>query len=373
MNKILTTLALSILVLAVIPGVFAVSFGLPINPVITTEKFTPLVWMCDNRTVTDDNTEPGRISGGGQNMVERINNYAFEGEKISWKILVMDKNGIDKVRDVYTTAGSTQGPGQPIEADCHLDSLVTSASQITDNCNARIDEANLTQVFQPDTAAYYTCTLTVETADSMYGPYWITVEAKDADQNIGTMAENEYWYFNPVVRLDINGVLDFGGSNGVRPGTTSYSNTLTVVNKADGNSGVMMDMFVSGTDFYDTSNSGTKCPTTNQLSLSAFRYFAVNGAYSTSTDAQVGRSGSQPARNKDSEGYVNIGYATGFNNPSPFYNGFEILQADQVGPYYVANVLAPGAAMSVTFKLNMPEPCNGDFNSGSINFWGEAI
>jgi hypothetical protein len=29
--------------------------------------------------------------------------------------------------------------------------------------------------------------------------------------------------------------------------------------------------------------------------------------------------------------------------------------------------------MSLIFRLNVPEPCNGNFNSGHIYFWGEAV
>jgi hypothetical protein len=29
--------------------------------------------------------------------------------------------------------------------------------------------------------------------------------------------------------------------------------------------------------------------------------------------------------------------------------------------------------MALTFKLDLPEPCIGDFDSGKIYFWGEAI
>ena len=131
-------------------------------------------------------------------------------------------------------------------------------------------------------------------------------------------------------------------------------------------------MFISGTDFYDSSSSGAKCPTTNQLSLSNFRYFATNGAYSTQNDLGTGRG----SKVKDAKGYVGIGYGIGFNNPNPFYDGYEILQAGTTklfGVYYPANLLAPGAEMALTFRLSMPEPCNGDFDSGSIYFWGEAV
>ncbi len=43
------------------------------------------------------------------------------------------------------------------------------------------------------------------------------------------------------------------------------------------------------------------------------------------------------------------------------------------GGYYLGNVLSPGAEIALTFRLALPEPCNGDFDSGSIFFWGEAI
>ena len=146
-------------------------------------------------------------------------------------------------------------------------------------------------------------------------------------------------------------------------------------------------MFISGTDFYDSSSSGAKCPVSNQLVLGdgdsqcdlgtwfggnsgsnqgfgdPFCYFATHGAYSTQTDPR-----------SDVEGYVGIDYGIGFNNPNPFYDGYEILQTfPKNGPYYQSNILSPGSEVALTFRLNLPEPCNGDFDSGSIYFWGEAI
>ncbi|MDO8460617.1 MAG: hypothetical protein Q7S74_05885 [Nanoarchaeota archaeon] len=365
MKATLILVMFGLLVLSVVPGVLAVQVGTGITPIITTEQFEPMVFMCDHRIVLDDNVEPGRISDGGQELIERINNYAFEGEQISWKILVFDKNGIEKVNDVHVTIGSSQGEGNDLEANCHLDDIISSNESIDSSCNARVLEEQLDYIPE-NTGAYYTCIFTVETPESMYGEFWVTVEATDIDGLMGTMAENEFWFFNPVVALSIDGDMTF---DNVRPGVQAYSSTMTVGNDADQGSGVMMDMFISGTDFYDSASSGAKCPTTNQLALTNFRYFVSSGAYSTSQDLGIGRG----ARAKDAEGYVGIGYGNGFNNPNPFYDGYEILQAAHIGPYYAANVLAPGAEMAITFKLSMPEPCNGNFDTGSIFFWGEAI
>lgn len=365
MKAVLTLLVLAALVVSVVPGVFAADVGGGITPDIQTEDFAPLVWLCDNRVVMDDATEPGRVTGDGDRMLERINNYAFEGESIHWMTLVMDKNGIDKVTDVYGTLGSSQGAGNDIEVNCHR--VGYQGDQTFRACNARILEEQVQ--WNPSLMAFYECTLTVETSDSMYGEYWVTVEAEDLDGMQGTMDENEYWFFNPIIALSIDGDMTF---ENVRPGTSSYSDTLLVGNDADAGSGVMMDMFISGTDFYDSSSSGAMCPTSNVLELSNFRYFATNGAYATGQDAQVNSAGSV-VRNRDNEGYVNIEYGNAFNNPSPFYDDAEIIQAQPVGPYWTANLLAPGAEMAVTFKLNLPEPCNGDFDTGSIYFWGEAV
>jgi hypothetical protein len=186
----------------------------------------------------------------------------------------------------------------------------------------------------------------------MYGDAWITVEATDLDGLVGTMDENEYWFLNPVVALTIDGDLAF---DNVRPGTSSYSDTLLVGNDADSGSGVRLEMFIAGTDFYDSESSGAMCPTSNVLSLSNFAYFATNGYYSTTAMG-------------DAEGYMSI--------PS----GERITQANEIiggiqypGSHTTGNVLTPGSEMALTFRLNLPEPCNGDFDTGSIYFWGEAI
>ena len=331
---------------------------------ITVEDFEPLVWQCNHRFVYDDGTEPGRISKDGQELVERMNDYAFEGEQIQWEVLVMDKNGIDKIRDVYVTVDGY------IEANCKringvlaqtgADFLETTqvAGRIDPSCNARILEEELTS-FDPETMAYYLCTLTIETPESMYGEADINVEVEDQDGIIGMADETEHWFLNPFIELDIDGDFMFDEA---RPGTMIYSDRILVGNAADYGSGVLLDMFISGTDFYDSSSSGAKCPTTNQLELENFAYYVTNGAYSTHDDPR-----------SDIEGYVPIQYGIGFNDPKPFYNRNEIMQVNKDGNYYRSNVLSPGSEMSVIMRLSLPEPCNGDFDTGQIYFWGEAI
>lgn len=362
-NTFLIALIILIVGVFIMPNVLAVSIGSGVTPVISTEKFAPKVWMCNDRVVYDDNTSPGRTSSGGQNLIERMNNYAFEGEQIKWTVLVMDKNGITNVKDVFATMGDTQGTGNDIQVNCKR--ISNSNSTIDPSCNARIQQLKIT-TFDSEIMAYYECRFTVETPESMYGEYWITVEAEDSEGLSNVMSENEYWFMNPVIALSIEGDISF---DNVRPGTSSYSRTLIVGNDADQGSGVMLDMFISGTDFYDSSSKGALCPNTNQLSLTRFRYYATKGAYSTAQDLGVGRG----SRVKDAKGYIGIPYGKSFNSPNSFYDGYEILQAAKSGSYYTANMLSPGSEFSITFRLDMPEPCTGDFDTGSIYFWGEAV
>jgi hypothetical protein len=323
--------------------------------------------------------------------LERVHNYAFEGEQIQWVVLAMDKNGVQKISDVYGTIGTTQGEGNDIEVNCIREGGIPGGlggavpgGDLPQSCNARILEERLT-TFEDETMAFYTCTFTVETADSMYDEHWVTIEAMDLDGLLGTMDENEFWFFNPVIALTVDGTLSFSD---VRPGISAYSDTLLVGNDADESSGVILDMFISGTDFYDSASSGAACPSTNQLQLwgtgpdgvfftyddTGFFYFATNGAYSTITDLQNDLVDGD--RFCDPEGYCNIEYGIGFNNPSPFYDNAEVLQdggAIVLAEGYRANTLSPGSEMALTFRLNLPEPCNGDFDTGSLFFWGEAI
>jgi len=366
MKKLLVMSMMALLVLSIMPGILAAHIGTGVGIDIETEDFAPKVWMCNNRVVYDDPWQPGTTSG--DKLIEREQNYAFMGESIEWKVLVMDKNGFEKISDVYATIGDSQGDGNDIEVNCVFEYVLSSADSIDDACNARIGQADLEDIFSKRTAAYYTCRLHVE--PDWYGEYWITVEAEDLDGLLGTMDENEFWYMNPVIALSIDGDLVF---EEVRPGTTSYSDTILVGNDADDGSGVRLEMFISGTDFFDSESSGAMCPTSNVLKLNSgntiagpadgILYFATNGFYSTQNTLGVG------PFEVDAEGYHTIPYGDQIGEAK------EIIGTEfyKMGTTQIGNVLTPGSEMAVTFKLQLPEPCNGDFDSGSINFWGEAI
>ncbi|MDP2926374.1 MAG: hypothetical protein Q8N99_08405 [Nanoarchaeota archaeon] len=378
MKKTLVVLVMAMIL--VMPVVLAVDVGQGIGITVNTQKFQPRVWMCDSRSVNDDRTENGQNDQDqGANdpisnfdLSERKHNYAFEGESIHWIVLVMDKNKIEEVTDVVGTIGQSQGAGNDVEVECQrltgiprIKGPTHEGGNIPKSCNAKIDQF-IVKEFNPDVMAFYDCRLTVETPDSMHGEYFITIEAKDASGLSGTMAENEYWYLNPTIALSVDGNLEF---DEVMPGTDSYSNTILVGNDAEAGSGVILDMFISGTDFYDPSSSGAKCSeNTNKLALTAFRYFATNGAFATQTSPVA-----------DVEGYVPIPYSTEISGAKRIIRWNDVIRGAapssdvEEADWNNGNALSPGSEVALTFKLTMPEPCVGDFSSGQIYFWGEAI
>ncbi|MFC1768995.1 hypothetical protein ACFLZX_04495 [Nanoarchaeota archaeon] len=365
--------------------------------IIDVEDFDPLIWLDHDSRVVRHNP-----ANGGAILIQRIANYAFEGEQIIWRVLVMDKNGIEKIRDVYTTIGASQGPGNDIEANCDM----TSDTDV-ESFNAFIGEERLT-TFDPNTMRIYSCAFAVETPASMYGEYFLTSEVEDLDGNLATLDEHEFWYLNPVIALSISGEIDFGT---VRPGTLAYSDTLLIENDADSGSGVLLYMTISGSDFYDPEPSGAKCPETNRLRLNTggsnlilgidpltgeilsynpgdqgtcdsdgslnvenevdfICYYATNGGYHTGNDWV----------RDDDEGYVGIPYETGSKSRRiPIITGATGIDTPRnlvefgTAQYFGGSAIPPGDEIAITFRLRLPEPCNGDFSEGQIYFWGTAI
>jgi hypothetical protein len=358
MNTKFLGILVTALMLSLAPVVLANDTGVPITPEIESDDFVPQVVLCGNRVVTDDEVEGGRITGGGEEIQERLFNYLFEGEMIFWEVLVFDKNGIEKIRDVYggLSSGGQEAEDFDIEVNCDLGNFFDK--QDISTCNLRYHEEWITEL-DVDTMAMYDCKLTVETPASMYGEHWISIIVEDLDGLFGSIDENEWWFLNPEIGLAIDGSLDFGV---VTPGTTAYSDTLVINNDVDPDSGVLLDMFISGTDFYDPESSGAKCPVSNVLALTNFDYYAVTGPWST--EEHDGRS--------DFEGYIPIGYGDRFDSTFYFVNDI-ILNPILPGGYSPGNLLGEGAEMSVTLRLEMPEPCNGDFSEGAIFFWAEAV
>ncbi len=355
---VLATLLLLPLTYADTPG-----FGVGIDLGIETEADAPHCWMDPETRLVLMNPADGSVIA-----VQRTQNYAFQGEQIIMQIVCQDRNGHEDLNNVHVIAvpceyyecvenPDNEGCPEFEEAECYEISRVDDPGAI----GARDENGNYIS-FDPTTMLWYSCEFSVETMNSMHGEFWIVPEACDKGSNsdVGVQCthidEAENWCLNPEIQLSYYPAtgIDFGT---VLPGTRAYSNSLHIVNVEDpacecvseGIGGADLYMMISGTDFYDPANSGARCPYTNALLLENFAYFATQGAYSTWTNFGA-----------DIEGYDTIPYETG-----DISNREYIIDMNPI--------LHPGNELTITFRLDLPRPCIGNFENGQFLFWGEAV
>ena len=387
-KKFLSLVVSLLLVISLLPAAFAqVGGGVDIE--IDPEAEAPHIWLCDSSVIIEGNSNVGRATPSGSDLVNRENNYAFEGEGMAWNLLVEDSNGIENIEDVTVTVGDTFGDGNDVVADCQQSPAPAPGTPLPESCNAVDGEEDFDE-FNIDTMDFYDCTFTVPSASQMEEEVFVSLEVVDSDGLAEITDEAEFWFLNPEVGVSLSeSSIEFEDAS---PGTFTYSDTFTVMNDAEEGSGVQLDMFVSGSDFF--SSDGGACPDSNVLRLydegtlvdehpSGIFYTATSGAYGTDDEvgeAIVDRTGASAPTDRfvDDEGYVNIGYATIFERPG-FYDGFEIIKtADDVDrldttAFSPGNFLSPGADIALTFLLALPEPCTGSFDDGQILFWGEPV
>lgn len=302
----------------------AASSSTSIGVIVTPGNSAPQIWQ---------NTAQRQLQDTFGNPLTRTNNYAFTGEKIKWSILVRDSNGREDISTMTVNVGPNP-TGNPKQVSCTIASVqpsgvITWANGIT---------------FDATTDVLYDCLLTVE--PGFLGEYWTQAVVVDDSGISAQVRENSFFWFNPSIGLQIldadSGLIftESGKASGiVTPGAIGYSQTARLKSIVASGSGVILDIDIKGSDFYDPASIGARCPTTNQLALSNFRYYATKGSYSTRSSATA-----------DTEGYDVIGY----NYANIIKNaGNE------------ASRLSEGSEFALTFKLNLPRPCIGSYSSGN--------
>jgi hypothetical protein len=211
--------------------------------------------------------------------------------------------------------------------------------------------------FNENTMGIYECLLTIE--PTCHGQKWLGVKVTDIDGLNGTMQESESWFCNPELDLTVSGHVNFGT---LGPGEQSAS-TISIKNSAEDGSGTQVVLAIAGTDFYDSSHSGAMCPTTNQLSLqgdqtnfkTGFWYTAVQGANSVGNKRIPYKTTSKSVSGSDP-------IFSSSNQAMEWRNWSNPLVS-----------MSPGSEASMTLHLGLPQPCNGAFNTGSIDLFAWAI
>ena len=164
------------------------------------------------------------------------------------------------------------------------------------------------------------------------------------------------WRIQVSISIDSNEIL----FNYVKNSKISYSQDLAIANTAEYGSGVLLDLFITGTDFYDTTNKYSYCDGLKKLSLSRIKFFASKGNYNT-----------RGLPDADDEGYRPIKTTEPFS--SNFYQNKDILPKGPVGSYFWGNLLSSEEKLNISFKIDIPKYCKGNFNNGSIYLWAEAV
>ena len=327
----------------------------------------PYVFTCGEKIIIDGLNEPGKNEE--ENLLEKrnitpkgwwnggeIDSYIFEGEEIIWNVIVMDMDGKENIEEVYLTFGDNKGPGNNIMAYCKPSIF----DHDINNCNTEIGNYSLTE-YNDNIMRSYDCIYYTETPEDVYGLYWTAVEAKDKDKNKGKTSDDLYLWGNPTIYLSIN---DNNLFETLEAGKTYYSPKTVIRNDADLLSGVILDLFISGTDF-DGENENSYCPTENKISLEQFKYYAKKGNIDT-----------KDIENSDSEGYRQINKSANFDSDL-FYDSYEVIPKNKLpyplDSYYEGNLLKEDEEIELTFKVDVPPICSSDKYKGSFIVWGEAI
>lgn len=390
MKKFFGILVVAMLLIAVVPLVAALppAAGGGIGISIDVNSDPPKVYMDPLTRVLYTEPEDGRVV-----LADRVANYAFMGEQLQWQVLVYDKNGVETIGPVSVVLTDEQvdcqtdcigegcedyecTDGTCICADSSIDLCgFDAAESIEVQCIENLGRTGIDPVDPLDdegdpilwdslTMRWYTCTLTVEDWE---GEYWVVAVAQDDTCLWGSFDENEYWYFNPAIQLTISdSELLF---DNISPGERDYSQTILVTNDAAPGSGVQLRAGISGFNLFDSSPSNAMCPNSNELALTNFGYYATLGSYDTCLNIGA-----------DSECYDIIAYEDGSDagmNPAigpdgDLYGREWIIESNQ-------GVLPEGGDIAITFRLDMPKPCQGNFDAGMgpngefVMFWAEAM
>ncbi|MFH1053823.1 MAG: hypothetical protein V1740_05400 [Candidatus Woesearchaeota archaeon] len=177
--------------------------------------------------------------------------------------------------------------------------------------------------------------------------------------------------FNPG--LDIifeGGPVDFGT---VEAGTAAVSNTVYVRNAAENGSGVVMDMYLASDDYFtDPNNPNAICPTGNGIKFDQFRYYATKGSVNSGPNNNMFNNLATHTspfeecvdiQDGDWDEYVQL----------PSHSGDIKDMCHIINWIYEGSLLTQGSEMSVTFKLMVPAPCQGNFTQGQFHLVGRVV
>ena len=236
--------------------------------------------------------------------------YLYEGEVIRFDVQVYSPAGIDKIAKWNEERDKVS---------------VTVDGEIEVSCLQKeiIDDKNV----------IYDCHLTIETPSSMQGLSFLEAEVETI-YGEKSIVEIGTWFLNPVLDFDFNDDLIY--FNNASPGVKVYSEPFVLINNAEKGSQAVFDIYLTGSNF-------NSC-----ISLGDISYYVENDIYTTLSDSRA-----------DEEGYISIMPGKSWDSSKPLImeDGFSIKEGEE---------------MLIKFRIDVPEDCVGEFDSGTFYFWGNG-
>lgn len=297
-------------------------------------------------------------------------NYVFAGETLKYFIIVEDGNGAADIDDVRLVLNITNQNGMTPQAGTEVGSCAEVADFIL--TDAFISESgDAISAYDPDTMKSYVCTLIVQSAASWNTQMDVGFRVRDAGEgcaastpNVMNVTQSDWINFNPSLSVGLSGAINFGSA---APGSTALSNTIYIRNNGEDNSGVIMDMYVASSDYFtDPTNPSAICGIGNGIKYDNFGYYATKGSINSGANNNL-----YPGLGESALGLCEA--ETDEFTPMPSHSGEISDMCRIVNHNLQGSLLAEGAEMSMTFKLDVPANCNGYFTNGQFYIVGRVV
>jgi len=306
---------------------------------------------------------------------DRRDNYAFTGEQIAELVVARDLDGAIAITHAMLKVGSGEvvycndvtadyvavktggktSQGSFWKQDSAVYWLNHKVSDILAEYPPQKSES--TQAgFHEAYDKIFECVLTV--TDDMEGSDVITVEVTDTVNSLTASTDDQTFFFNPEVSMDIGlssgSALEF--EDGYAGDLVYSTNKLLIENDAEG--GVDIAVWLGGTDL-TSPDMAAKCPTSNIIDVETqmdFKCNLDNGLYIEQQWQDVNNKNIKWSC-QNAATSTNHAQCLGLN---PLFFGHD-------------NVLENGHEADCSFKLRYPVPCIGEFTDGNLVILMRAV
>ncbi|OGJ19837.1 hypothetical protein A3K73_03655 [Candidatus Pacearchaeota archaeon RBG_13_36_9] len=254
MKKRLGILSITFILLTII-----ISLCPTINSIEAEEEISLSIFM----DLKSRSYEPAAI-GFRPRTENRTQNFLFQGDEITYRVLVYAPKGIETIKYFDTIS------------PCFHNETLEAGEKIDSSFRVIVNNQTLTTVPEENVMAIYLCSIAPETIDSMYGEYWVETEVEDSYGISSSTLEEEYIFINPLIVIEVSGEAEFkiNGSNYL------YSNPMILINVPDGGSGVESKFYIENLE-NDPNYNKEAYLGANAAGISGLEYMASIGDYNS--------------------------------------------------------------------------------------------